>query len=321
MRISRKRRGRQKKSKVGLIASISAILLISIIGVVVYKTYPNIGQQIVTWTSSLIAKNEGKEQASTMEQNTAANEQATSTEQPDTNGQSSEQETADSQINAGQAAEQPQQNEKPTAQQPATEQPTVNESATEQPAVSASGYIEGQPSPAEPTYINGVLLANKLYPLPKTYNPGEDPAARAAFEQMAAAAKQAGFELVAFSGFRSYDYQTTLYNNYVARDGQANADRYSARPGYSEHQTGLAFDIGEKGREDLWLTAEFGETPAGQWLANNAHLYGFILRYPKGKEHVTGFMYESWHFRYLGVEIATKVHASGLTLEEYLQVQ
>ncbi|MEK4496127.1 M15 family metallopeptidase [Ureibacillus sp. FSL W8-0352] len=183
-----------------------------------------------------------------------------------------------------------------------------------------NGYIEGQTLPSEPTYIKGVLIANKKYPLPKDYAPGENVEARAAFELMAQEAKTLGFELVAFSTYRSYEYQELLYNKYVERDGKENADRYSARPGYSEHQTGLAFDIGEKGREDLWLTEAFGQSEAGKWLAENAHRYGFILRYPKGKEHITGYMYESWHFRYLGVELATKVKDSGLTLEEYLGI-
>lgn len=183
-----------------------------------------------------------------------------------------------------------------------------------------NGYIEGQTLPSEPTYIKGVLIANKKYPLPKDYAPGENVEARAAFELMAQEAKTLGFELVAFSTYRSYEYQELLYNKYVERDGKENADRYSARPGYSEHQTGLAFDIGEKGREDLWLTEAFGQSEAGKWLAENAHRYGFILRYPKGKEHITGYMYESWHFRYLGVELATKVKDSGVTLEEYLGI-
>ena len=190
-----------------------------------------------------------------------------------------------------------------------------------EPEVDESGYAVLNEDMVEPTYIDGVLVANKKYPLPKDYNPGEDPTAVAAYEKMAAAASEAGYQLVAFSTFRSYEYQTTLYNNYVARDGQANADRYSARPGYSEHQTGLAFDIGEQSRQDLWLTEEFGETPAGQWLSNNAHKYGFILRYPKGKEDITGFMYESWHFRYLGNDVAEKVYNSGVTLEEYLDIE
>lgn len=187
--------------------------------------------------------------------------------------------------------------------------------------VDAAGYAVVTAAVTEPTYIDGILVANKKYPLPQDYNPGENKEARAAFEQMATDAKALGFDLVAFSGFRSYEYQTTLYNNYVNRDGKEAADRYSARPGHSEHQTGLAFDIGENSQQDLWLTAEFGETPAGQWLADNAHRYGFILRYPEGKEEVTGFMYESWHFRYLGVEKATDVKKTGLTLEEYLSIE
>lgn len=200
------------------------------------------------------------------------------------------------------------------------EQQIVNE--TSPPVqVDEGGYIVTQGETTEPTYINGILLANKKYPLPKTYNPGVDPTAKQAMDQLILAAKEAGYSIVAFSSFRSYDYQKDLYDKYVARDGKENADRYSARPGHSEHQTGLAFDVGEVGREDLWLTSAFGETPAGKWLANNTHHYGFILRYPKGKESITGFMYESWHFRYLGVELATKVYESGLTLEEYLGVE
>ena len=187
--------------------------------------------------------------------------------------------------------------------------------------VDAAGYAVVSTPVAEPTYIDGILVANKKYPLPEDFNPGENAEARAAFEQMATDAKALGFDFVAFSGFRSYEYQTTLYNNYVNRDGKEAADRYSARPGHSEHQTGLAFDIGENSQQDLWLTAEFGETPAGKWLADNAYRYGFILRYPEGKEEITGFMYESWHFRYLGVEKATDVKNTGLTLEEYLSIE
>lgn len=183
-----------------------------------------------------------------------------------------------------------------------------------------NGYIVDQALPTTPTYIDGVLIANKKYPLPKDFNPGEDVEARVAFEEMASAARKVGYEITAFSTFRSFDYQSTLYNRYVERDGKDNADRYSARPGYSEHQTGLAFDIGEVGREDVWLTSEFGETEAGKWLLENAHNYGFILRYPKGKEDITGYMYESWHFRYLGIPLATEVKQSGLTLEEYLGI-
>lgn len=184
----------------------------------------------------------------------------------------------------------------------------------------SNGYIPNQTLPTEPTYINGIIVASKKYPLPSTYAPDVDQEAKRALDSMLAAAKKQGFDLVAFSGYRSFEYQTTLYNNYVNRDGVEAADRYSARPGYSEHQTGLAFDIGEKGKEELWLTEEFGETPAGQWLVAHANEFGFILRYPKDKEPITGYMYESWHFRYVGVEIANEIKQREITLEEYLGI-
>lgn len=191
----------------------------------------------------------------------------------------------------------------------------------EKPKVDENGYIKGQQLPSEPTYIKGILIANKKYPLPADFSPGVDPEANAALNTMSAAAKVNGFELTAFSSFRSYDYQKQLYMKYVNKDGQAAADRYSARPGYSEHQTGLAFDIGEVGNEDVWLTDAFGETPAGQWLVKHAHEYGFILRYPKGKEDITGYMYESWHFRYVGIKLAKEIYEKNVTLEEYLNIQ
>lgn len=172
----------------------------------------------------------------------------------------------------------------------------------------------------EPIYVKGVLIANKQYPLPTDYAPGEDPAARAAYDEMQAAAAEAGHSLVAFSTFRSYDYQTDLYNRYVEQHGQEEADRFSARPGYSEHQTGLGFDIGAENQEEHWASDSFKDTEEAKWLAENAHQFGFILRYPAGKEHITGYQYESWHFRYLGEELATKVYDSGLTLEEYLGI-
>lgn len=192
---------------------------------------------------------------------------------------------------------------------------------TEQPKVNEAGYIDNQPLPTKPTYVKGVLIANKKYPLPANYSPGIVPEAQMALNTMIAAAQVNGFEITAFSAFRSYDYQKQLYTNYVQKDGQKAADRYSARPGYSEHQTGLAFDIGEVGRKDLWLTEEFGESSAGKWLYEHAHEYGFILRYPKGKEAITGYMYESWHFRYVGIELAKEIHNKNVTLEEYLNIQ
>ena len=181
-------------------------------------------------------------------------------------------------------------------------------------------YIEGQKLPSEPTYIKDVLIASKKYPLPSTYAPGESEEAREAFEELAAEALLDGFKLTAFSTYRSFDYQTGLYQRYVDKDGEAEADRYSARPGYSEHQTGLAFDIGEQDVTEDWASERFGETEAGKWTAANAYRFGFIMRYPDGKEFITGYMYEPWHFRYVGVEIAESIYKNNSTLEEYLDI-
>ena len=157
------------------------------------------------------------------------------------------------------------------------------------------------------------MIINKKYALPSDYNPGNNPTAVAALNQMQADAKVLGYNLRLISGFRSYQTQTAVYNNYVRQYGVALTDTFSARPGHSEHQSGLAFDIGS-------ISSSFGDTPAGKWLAENAHLYGLIIRYPKGKQSITGYKYEPWHVRYLGVDIATDVKNSGLTLEEYLGI-
>lgn len=163
------------------------------------------------------------------------------------------------------------------------------------------------------TYIQGILIANKTYALPADYNPGEDPTAMAALYEMFAAAQADGYYLYVASGFRSYDFQNMLYNNYVAMDGKANADTYSARPGHSEHQTGLAFDLNQ-------VADYFAYTPEGIWLADNCWKYGFIIRYPLGKEAQTGYKYEPWHVRFIGKDNAEKVYKSGLCLEEYLNI-
>lgn len=174
--------------------------------------------------------------------------------------------------------------------------------------------LNEEAGPSSPTYVKGVLIASKEHPLPKDYAPGESTEARNAFNEMAKDAEKAGYELVAFSTYRSYDYQVNLFNNYAERNGIEAANRYSAKPGESEHQTGLSFDVGEVGKEDQW----FEYTDASKWMANHAHKYGFIVRYPKGKEDITGYIYEPWHLRYLGTDLAVKVKESGLTLEEYL---
>ena len=162
------------------------------------------------------------------------------------------------------------------------------------------------------TYVNGILIANKTYDLPSTYNPGGIlPEAQTAFNEMKAAAARDGLNLWICSGFRSYNYQRDLYNSYVNRDGKAKADTYSARPGHSEHQTGLAMDINMAGDA-------FNNTREAKWLAEHCAEYGFILRYPQGKQDITGYKYESWHVRYLGKPLAAEVTDSGLTLEEFL---
>ena len=163
------------------------------------------------------------------------------------------------------------------------------------------------------TYINGILVVNKTYALPSTYSPDVDSEAYAALMEMFQAAKADGISLTVVSGYRSYERQNTLYNNYVARDGAEAADTYSARAGHSEHQTGLAFDLNS-------LEESFGETKEGIWLREHCWEYGFIIRYPKGKEDITGYMYEPWHVRYLGKSTAKSVFESGLCLEEYLNV-
>lgn len=163
------------------------------------------------------------------------------------------------------------------------------------------------------TYIDGILIANKTYALPADYAPGVDPQAEAAFYEMQADAYELGLNLYISSGYRSYDYQAGLYQRYVDRSGKAEADRYSARPGHSEHQTGLAFDLNT-------ISDEFKDTDEGKWVSENCHKYGFIVRYPEDKESLTGYMYEPWHIRYLGTDTATAVYESGLCLEEYLGI-
>ena len=166
------------------------------------------------------------------------------------------------------------------------------------------------------TYINGILIANKAYSLPSSYYPGGlTNEFNDAFNQMKNAASNDGLNIYVVSGFRSYNTQNTLYNNYVSRDGRDAADTYSARPGHSEHQSGLAADIN-------MVDDSFEYTAEGKWLNDNAYKYGFILRYPKGKTSETGYIFESWHYRYVGVDLATKLYNGGnwISLEDYFGI-
>ncbi len=181
------------------------------------------------------------------------------------------------------------------------------------PEVSAEVRVHVKQEVTEPTYIDGILIANKTYALPRDYNPGVDPDAKDAFDEMQKAAAAEGLNIYISSGFRSYDYQAGLYERYVQRSGKAEADRYSARPGHSEHQSGLAFDLNS-------IDMTFEDTPECEWVNKHCADYGFIIRYPKDGEAITGYMYEPWHIRYLGKDTARKVYDSGLTLEEYLGI-
>jgi D-alanyl-D-alanine carboxypeptidase len=142
-----------------------------------------------------------------------------------------------------------------------------------------------------------------------------------ALEHMVADAGSQGVYLNLQSGYRSYSFQVSLYNSYVRSQGQAAADRQSARPGYSEHQSGLAADLGGTSQPACNIAACFGETKEGKWLAAHAYTYGFIIRYPAGKEQTTGYEYEPWHVRYVGTALANEMHRRNIqTLEEFFGI-
>ena len=163
------------------------------------------------------------------------------------------------------------------------------------------------------TYVDGILIANKQISLPEDYDPGMLPETEEAFKQLQAAAAEEGLNIYQGSGYRNYQYQITVYNSLVKTYGEEYANKISAKPGHSEHQTGYTVDCNS-------INASFIDTPEGQWLDQHCHEYGFIIRYPKGKEAITGYEYECWHIRYVGVEMATEIYEQGLTLEEYLDV-
>lgn len=141
-----------------------------------------------------------------------------------------------------------------------------------------------------------------------------------ALEEMVSAAQAENINLMLVSGYRSYQVQVSVYNGWVQKYGQAGADKISARPGTSEHQTGLASDLGAASRL-CELEACFGNLPEGKWLSANSHKYGFIVRYPEGKDDITGYSYEPWHMRYVGRDLATEMHNQNIqTLEEFFEI-
>lgn len=177
--------------------------------------------------------------------------------------------------------------------------------------------------------VGNLMLVNKFYSLDETYEPKEitninlsysysgnkvSKETNDAYIKMAQAAKDDGITLLANSTYRTYKRQDEIYKDFYYSKGISYADSYAARPGHSEHQSGLALDIFTSGTS---TTSNFEESDAYKWLITNAHKFGFILRYPKGKEYLTGYNYESWHYRYLGVETATKVYEEDITFDEY----
>ena len=179
------------------------------------------------------------------------------------------------------------------------------------------------------TYVDGVLIANKTYSLPSDFIPQNpevpvtsqrsttslDRTLMSAWRTMQADASSQGLNIYIASAYRSYSYQVNLYNSYVARDGKAAADTYSSRPGNSEHQTGLCFDLNS-------IDDSFGDTAEGRWVNDNCYKYGFCIRFPKGKDAYTGYQYESWHLRYVGKDLAEKLYNNGawISLEEYFGI-
>lgn len=206
----------------------------------------------------------------------------------------------------------------------------VNENKDYIPASSlnySSFYIENPTEIENPSSITAMV--NKENYLPSNYEPtdlvylpggyfGNNHPMRSvaadAFVKMADAVRNAGFgSIIAQSNYRDYNHQARLYQSYKSQDGQAKADQYSARPGFSEHQTGLVTDISAKGGSMDY----FANYKGYSWVMEHAHEYGFIQRYPEGKDYITGYEFESWHFRYVGVEVATIIHNHKWTLEEY----
>lgn len=220
----------------------------------------------------------------------------------------------------------------PEASDPSGETPVTPESpaVTEDPEITTTtpAYDDSHQDADGLTVISGILLVNKNHPLPADYAPdytngaGQSTSlqgeAEAAAEAFLAAANAQGNSMYVLSGYRSYNVQASLFANYAAIHGEAKANTFSARAGQSEHQTGLSFDVGDAMHSGYNLQTSIDQFPGVQWMMQHCAEYGFILRYPEGKEDITGYQYEPWHYRYVGVEAATAIMASGLTLEEYL---
>lgn len=194
--------------------------------------------------------------------------------------------------------------------------------------IECSGSVKVKIVPPAPitengvTRVGGVLIVNKKYSIPSDFGSElilDDDAGTGliiddAYDALLEMREASGYEMPIVSGFRSYNTQTVIYNRNVANYGEAEANSWSAKPGESEHQTGMAIDISS-------LSQSYGDTEEGIWLGENCHKFGFIVRFQKDKEDITGYIYEPWHVRYLGKSTARLVHDSGLALEEFLGVE
>ena len=215
-----------------------------------------------------------------------------------------------------------------------TDSPGDGDSTESASAVTGSAETEGEPEGPSWDPDSRHVLVNAKNPLdPRDYEPADlmEPEVRTsedgpvtlraepaeALEEMFAAIRDEEMELAVTSAYRSYDSQRRVYAEHYAEEGVESTDETTARPGYSEHQTGLAADVISIDNPDCIDGDCFAETPEGQWFAANAHRFGFIIRYPEGAEDGTGYQYEPWHVRYVGQETAAEVLAAGTTLEEY----
>lgn len=210
---------------------------------------------------------------------------------------------------------------------------TASNDSTKQNNSSSDDQHKAVTASAHPSSIE--VLVNKSNLLPDNYEPADlvypnvpfifkekiekrmmRKEAAQALEKLFQAAKADGMELAGVSAYRSHTRQVAVFNSYVKKDGLEKAKTYSAIPGTSEHETGLAIDVGTL---DGKCAAQdcFGQTPESSWLAKHAGDYGFIIRYPQGKQNITGYKYEAWHIRYVGVKISKEIAARGITLEEY----
>ena len=223
---------------------------------------------------------------------------------------------------------------------PEAETMTAEQSTEPTPEPTVEPTPEPTVDPAVFTDTDSLLVvANKKHKLPDGYVPPDlvtpeiamtqactiRAVAAEAMKQMAEAAAADGVTLMISSAYRGEDYQRQLYNNYSASYGSETADTISSRPGYSDHQTGLAADFveGDGSLNGINFNASFENTASGNWLRDHAHEYGFIMRYPKDKQDITGYAYEPWHFRYIGVDYATAISETDVyeTFEEFFGVE